>query len=88
MIRVSSLSLCIIILGILGFFAMKYSYEKHQKSNIIEFVDYNNTRFYCDEEKTYFLQGIRDFYVINSEPQIITKYIRSYVNVDLCKDNK
>lgn len=88
MIKVSSLSLCIIVLGILGIFDMKYSYEKHQNSNKIELVDYNNTRFYCDGEKTYFLQGIRDFYVIDSKPVSITKYIRSYVNVDLCKDNK
>lgn len=91
MIRVSSLSLCIIILGILGFFSIKYSYQKAEKShnsNYIEFVEYNNTRFYCDGDKVYFLQGIRDFYVINSEPVNIITYRRSYVNVDLCKDNK
>lgn len=88
MIRVSSLSLCIIVIGILGFFSIKYSYQNPQNSNYIEFVEYNNTRFYCDGEKPYFLQEIRDFYVINSEPQVITKYIRSYVNVDLYKDNK
>lgn len=88
MIRVSSLSLCIIILGILGFFSIKYSYQKPHNSNITEFVEYNNTRFYCDGDKVYFLQGIRDFYVINSEPVNIITYRRSYVNVDLCKDNK
>lgn len=88
MIRVSSLSLCIIVIGILGFFSIKYSYQKPHNSNITEFVEYNNTRFYCDGEKPYFLQGVRDFYVINSEPVNIITYRRSYVNVDLCKDNK
>ena len=70
---------------------MKYSYQKAEKyhnSNYIEFVEYNNTRFYCEGEKPYFLPGIRDFYVINSEPVNIITYRRSYVNVDLCKDNK
>lgn len=88
MIRVSSLSLCIIVIGILGFFSIKYSYQNPQNSNYIEFVEYNNTRFYCEGDKVYFLQGIRDFYVINSEPVNIITYRRSYVNVDLCKDNK
>lgn len=88
MIRVSSLLLCIIVIGILGFFSIKYSYQNPQNSNYIEFVEYNNTRFYCDGDKVYFLQGIRDFYIINSEPVNIITYRRSYVNVDLCKDNK
>lgn len=86
MIRVSSLSLCIIILGILGFFSIKYSYQKPHNSNITEFVEYNNTRFYCDGEKPYFLQGVRDFYVINSIPQPIIKYKRTYIETDLCKE--
>lgn len=88
MIRVSSLSLCIIVIGILGFFSIKYSYQKPQNYNNIEFVDYNNTRFYCDGEKPYFLQDVRDFYVINSIPQPIIKYKRTYIETDLCKDNK
>lgn len=86
MIRVSSLSLCIIVIGILGFFSIKYSYQKPQNSNYIEFVEYNNTRFYCDGEKPYFLQEIRDFYVINSIPQPIIKYKRTYIETDLCKE--
>lgn len=86
MIRVSSLSLCIIVIGILGFFSIKYSYQKPQNSNYIEFVEYNNTRFYCDGEKPYFLQGVRDFYVIISIPQPIIKYKRTYIETDLCKE--
>lgn len=86
MIRVSSLSLCIIVIGILGFFSIKYSYQKPQNSNYIEFVEYNNTRFYCDGEKPYFLQEIRDFYVINSISQPIIKYKRTYIETDLCKE--
>lgn len=86
MIRVSSLSLCIIVIGILGFFSIKYSYQKPHNSNITEFVEYNNTRFYCDGENTYFLQGVRDFYVINSIPQPIIKYKRTYIETDLCKE--
>ena len=86
MTRVSSLSLCIIVIGILGFFSIKYSYQKPHNSNITEFVEYNNTRFYCDGEKPYFLQGVRDFYVINSIPQPIIKYKRTYIETDLCKE--
>lgn len=86
MIRVSSLSLCIIVIGILGFFSIKYSYQKPHNSNITEFVEYNNTRFYCDGENPYFLQGVRDFYVINSIPQPIIKYKRTYIETDLCKE--
>ena len=86
MIRVSLLSLCIIVIGILGFFSIKYSYQKPHNSNITEFVEYNNTRFYCDGEKPYFLQGVRDFYVINSIPQPIIKYKRTYIETDLCKE--
>ena len=86
MIRVSSLSLCIIVIGILGFFSIKYSYQKPHNSNITEFVEYNNTRFYCDGEKPYFLQGVRDFYVINSIPHTIIKYKRTYIETDLCKE--
>ena len=86
MIKVSSLSLCIIVIGILGFFSIKYSYQKPHNSNITEFVEYNNTRFYCDGEKPYFLQGVRDFYVINSIPQLIIKYKRTYIETDLCKE--
>lgn len=88
MIRVSSLSLCIIVIGILGFFSIKYSYQKPHNSNITEFVEYNNTRFYCDGEKPYFLQSVRDFYVINSIHQPIIKYKRTYIETDLCKENK
>ena len=86
MIRVSSLSLCIIVIVILGFFSIKYSYQKPHNSNITDFVEYNNTRFYCDGEKPYFLQGVRDFYVINSIPQPIIKYKRTYIETDLCKE--
>lgn len=86
MIRVSSLSLCIIVIGILGFFSIKYSYQKPHNSNITEFVEYNNTIFYCDGEKPYFLQGVRDFYVINSISQPIIKYKRTYIETDLCKE--
>ena len=86
MIRVSSLSLCIIVIGILGFFSIKYSYQKPHNSNITEFVEYNNTRFYCDGEKPYFLQSVQDFYVINSIPRPIIKYKRTYIETDLCKE--